>query len=268
MKLAVNYSDEAALLLAQGRVRVDLLKSTEWPDMLAASQALCATYVHFDLRAGDGRLREADWPGVRDLLARTASRHVGVHLCPMPAHFPGRAPDDPTLQEDVLERLIGEVSLAVERFGAAGVLVENMPYWGGADPYVVRPAVTPAVIRRVVEATGCGLLLDIAHARIAATTLGWDVRAYIASLPVDRLGEIHISGVRDVNGRTMDHMPLTDEDWDLTQWALDRIRGGDWAEPYVAAFEYGGTGKPFKWRSDSAVIESHLLRLAEMVASA
>ena len=36
----------------------------------------------------------------------------------------------------------------------------------------MRPSVEPEVITRVVEESGCGLLLDISHARIVANYLG------------------------------------------------------------------------------------------------
>jgi len=60
-------------------------------------------------------------------------------------------------------------------------------------------------------------------------------------------------------------MQLGEEDWSFFTWAMDRIRAGDWSTPWMVAFEYGGIGDPFKWRSESSVIAEQVPRLYDMV---
>jgi hypothetical protein len=45
---------------------------------------------------------------------------------------------------------------------------------------------------------------------------------------------------------------------------MQQIASGAWSRPWCAAFEYGGTGEPFAWRSESSVIASDLPRLDEL----
>ncbi len=111
----------------------------------------------------------------------------------------------------------------IDHFGSENVILENANY----DPNYQVPTlvIQPEVISRVVAESGCGLLLDLAHARMSAVYLGIDMREYISRLPVHALRELHVAGTRYVaeQQRLVDHYPMTDEDWSLTEWALDNI---------------------------------------------
>jgi len=80
------------------------------------------------------------------------------------------------------------------------------------------------------------LLLDISHARITSDTLGIDYEEYIEKLPLDRLHEVHITGVRRYHGFLEDHFEMQAEDWPSVEWAAERIRLGAWREPEIVAF--------------------------------
>ena len=49
-------------------------------------------------------------------------------------------------------------------------------------------------LARVLEATGCGLLLDVSNVAVSAMNHGFDPIAFLAALPLDRVGEIHLAG--------------------------------------------------------------------------
>lgn len=49
-------------------------------------------------------------------------------------------------------------------------------------------------LARVLAATGCGLLLDVANVAVSATNHGFDPAGWLAALPLDRVGEIHLAG--------------------------------------------------------------------------
>jgi len=51
-----------------------------------------------------------------------------------------------------------------------------------------------AFIRRVVEATGCGLILDVNNVVVSATNLGYAPEGYIDAFPMEAVGEIHLAG--------------------------------------------------------------------------
>lgn len=268
MEFAVNYSPEAAGLLADGRIAFDRFKLPDWPDLISEARPHAPVYVHFPLGAGGPTPEATDWDEVARLREETATPLVNLHLRPSGLRFPGMAPGttDPADREAVAAALVADVSRACERFGADSVAVENTIYRGPAGT-LPRPGVEPEVITAVVERTGCGLVLDLAHARITAPALGLDARGYLARLPLQRLRELHVTGVRTVDGRPQDHLPLTDADWELFDQALDDIRAGRWRRPWVVAFEYGGVGPAFRWRSDDGVLAEQVPRLAQAVGA-
>jgi hypothetical protein len=122
----------------------------------------------------------------------------------------------------------------------------------------IRYAADSEVFSKVIEDTDCLLLLDLAHARITADTLGVDVRDYISSFPLDRLVELHITGIRNYGGVLTDHFGMADRDWALFNWALAQIKAGKWRKPEIVAFEYGGVGEVFVWRTDINVLRTQV----------
>jgi uncharacterized protein (UPF0276 family) len=269
---ALNYSVEAADLLRQGQIAPDRFKCPDWPDMIAEAQQFAPVYVHFALRAGAGTLAATDWARVAALLEQCDTPYVNVHLAPMQPDMPHIPLDttDPAHAAAIRERLLHDVGAVVEQFGAERVSVENVPYFGHIpDTYpILRPAAEPALIRQVLEETGCGLLLDLSHARIAARYLGYDEQEYVAALPTERLRELHITGLRKIDALWHDHMPMVGDDWPAFAWALERIAAGAWARPWVVSFEYGGVGGPFVGRSEAAVIAEQVPRLMQMMHAA
>ncbi len=261
MKLALNYSAPAAELVRQGQIAIDLYKCPDWPDVVAVARAEHPVYVHFDLWAGSGRLDAIDWNRVENFLVQTGTRFANLHLAPRETDF---EPGHPLDEEVVIERVFHDVISAVKRFGPERVIVENAPHRfpGGV---ILRPAVDPDVISRLVREIGCGFLLDLSHARIAARQLGLDEREYVARMPVDHLRELHITGLDHDGQYWRDHMPLTDEDWTEADWAMARIHAGEWAEPAIVALEYGGVSSAFAWRSDPAVMAAQAPRLLALV---
>jgi uncharacterized protein (UPF0276 family) len=160
--------------------------------------------------------------------------------------------------------MIADTRAAIERLGRDRVIVENIP-WFGAEGEFHRPSVESAVIDEVFRTTDAGFLLDLSHARIAAHYLGVDPRKYIQSLPEQALRELHVTGVRMHETRLADHLDLQDEDWEIFDWAMERIARGEWARPWMVAFEYGGIGEPFKWRSSIDVLREQAPRMYEKV---
>jgi uncharacterized protein len=77
--------------------------------------------------------------------------------------------------------------------------------------------------------TGCALLCDVNNIAVSAHNHGWDAQTYLAALPADSIGEIHIAGhaVREIgNGATLridDHgSAVPEEVWRLLDTALAR----------------------------------------------
>ena len=267
MQLAINYSTQAAALLAAGQIHLDRFKCPDWPDMIAEAQAMLPVAVHFTLTAGSGKLKKtADWDFIAGLLAQTNTPYVNLHLAPTLKDFPDFSVADLSEAEarKVFKAMRKDVRAAVREFGADRVIVENVPYRGHQDK-VFRTAVEPDRIQEIFADTGCGLLLDISHARISAHYLGLESFDYMEQLPLHQIKELHFTGLHDLDGYLQDHLPVLDEEWPVLEQILERIRSGRWAEPWLLSFEYGGVGDKFADRSDSAVMAAQVPRLHRMV---
>jgi uncharacterized protein (UPF0276 family) len=168
--------------------------------------------------------------------------------------------------ERVLNVILSDVMGVVEQFGPKRVILENSPY-RREEGNTMRLCVMPDLITRLVNETGCGLLLDISHAIITSYCLGMDADEYISKLPMDQLKEMHFAGVHQhkTTGRWMDHLSTQETDWYWLDWVLKRIHSGECNSPWLLAFEYGGVGGPFEWRSNPEVMLEQVPKLYEHI---
>lgn len=265
MLFSLNYSTEMDALVRAGAIRIDRVKCAEWPEMIALARQIAPVYVHFRVLSGQGLLTEAQLDAVARLRDETDTPYVNTHIAPRMSDV--RDPNDPEAVYDVVARDIAQL---VDRFGAEWVIAENIPYPETPKEHPKPLLASDAdLIRRIIEATGCGLLLDLGHARRVAEHLAIDPKRYIEKLPVKRLGELHITGLGyDPNGHRVDHLPMREDDWELLAWALAHIQSGAWGKPWSVSCEYGGMGEPFKWRSEAAVIAREAPRMWAMVQAA
>lgn len=106
------------------------------------------------------------------------------------------------------------------------ILIENPSgYLRFAASTIPEAEFLAALARR----TGCGLLCDLNNIHVTAQNLGLDALAYLAALPGDAVGELHLAGhsMSDADGRTLlidDHgSPVSPAVWALYEQALDRF---------------------------------------------
>jgi len=106
------------------------------------------------------------------------------------------------------------------------ILVENISSYVG----FARSTMTePQFLSELVQRTGCGLLLDINNVYVSAHNMGFDAKAYIAALPGEAIGEIHLAGF--IENETPDGPVLIDHHgscvapqvWSLYCFALRRF---------------------------------------------
>jgi len=129
------------------------------------------------------------------------------------------------------QRLAHQVE-QVKKVLSVPVILENMSSLPEPNGRYA-PEADPRLLGDVIEATGSGLLLDLAHARIGAQAMQMGVHEFIKLLPLDRLQQVHVSGVRWRAGALFDaHQSLEEEDYALLEWVLERAR------PRVVTLEY------------------------------
>ncbi len=293
MKFALNYSLPALALWRDDPSAFDLLKLPAWDRLVAEVSAVYPAYIHFPLKVTGGAgivydgetKRPVDFSRLERLMLQTATPLVNLHLAPAIRHNPDLTPDDfsPPAVEEITRRMICDVSSLTRHFGAENIIVEN----DTGDPGIVNAAILPEVIETVIRETGCGLLLDLAHARIAARTLKLEAKDYLSRLPTGRIREIHITGIQYLGpewqarlnaagaiapkkisryrDRWMDHLPMTSADWDFIAWAGEQIHSGAWREPWVTSCEYGGVGGFFEAVLDESVLREQVPRLGKIL---
>jgi uncharacterized protein len=267
MNFAINYSPQASSLLNEEKIQLDYFKCPDWPELIAQAQQLRPAAVHFEIIASAGCLSQKDWSLVDRLLEETGTYYINLHLASNIKDFPGFdiISQEPAQRREIIDKLLADVCAVVGRYGPERVIAENIPYRGIPGHPILRPAGEPEVIREVIETAGCGLLLDISHARMSAHYLGMDEYEYMQRLPVTRLRELHFAGIHVIHGILRDHLSIQPQDWLALEWVLENIHRGEWSEPWMLAFEYGGVGEIFEWRSDLQVIAEQVPRLYQMV---
>ena len=239
MLFAINWSPEAAELLTEGAIEIDIYKCPTWVDVVEKAQAQRPAYTHLPLTIGRNQYPDWDFADIENWLAKTDTRFINSHIIPSTPHFT----DDITL-DDLSEALTKEVEILVRHFGAERVIIENCPYsdFGIRDGYIPQ-GMQPQLLQNITEATGCGLLLDVSHALLTCEKWEQDWHDYINALPVHQICEMHITGIGTwSNGDRGDHVPLTNSDWVNIEWCFEQIRAEKWAAPQIVAFEYGGIG--------------------------
>ena len=123
-------------------------------------------------------------------------------------------------REDAAEHTAARIRAVVARVGRP-FLLENPSY------YAVMPGSDldeATFLREVLERADCGLLLDVNNVYVNAQNHGYDPRAFLDALPLERVGQVHLAGHQagpvaliDTHGSAVPE-PV----WALFQELLDR----------------------------------------------
>jgi uncharacterized protein len=220
------------------------------------------------------------------LLAQTGTPYINVHLGVQPSDYPNwlvTPTPDPAFIDMLIENTLRDLEPVIRRFGADKVMAENDHTGNGLYR---REIIEPTFISRVIEEAGCGFLLDLSHARLAAQYLGVDAHDYINQLPVKRLREVHMTGIQiydetwqrkvrgagvnpdplqAYNGHPVDHLPMIQADWDFVARSIEQIHASEWATPWIVSYEYGGVGPLWQALTDQTALLDQIPRLYNIV---
>ncbi len=80
-------------------------------------------------------------------------------------------------------------------------------------------------LAEVARRADCGILLDVNNVFVSSQNHGWDAHAYLAAIPVDRVGQIHLAGHTDHGSHLLDthDEPVCAAVWDLYAAAVARF---------------------------------------------
>lgn len=264
MLLGCNYSKELIKLISDRKVKVDYIKLglyEMYEEGFEVSRKLSPVLLHgvggsIEEHAGMESIDSINWQSINNAVKHFNSPHLGFHLFSTTQDWNGEIVSD----DKVVNRMI-EVTKVWTNNICVPFLIENLPYYLNSGHF---PCVSePNVIKTVCNEANVGLLLDIAHARVAASNRQEDIFSYLTSLPLDRVKEIHVVGVQETenDGLRDSHLEMQEEDYSLLKWTLERTK------PHVVTLEYGGPGSLFEWRSDIEVLERQLVRLMKICES-
>ena len=267
--LAANYSAQLVSLLKDDDNAVDAVKVSEFYSLshvalyrsLPAPKPFVLHGLCQDTRfrrcpsLGMAGFRESiSIPALREALDLCRPWYISAHL----EHYSHVHPPP----EEFIDRLASDVRFISDLTGLP-VHLENthcsvtQPGRATNAPYMC----DPSFIRRALARTGSKLLLDLAHAQVAAWRRGESALEYIMSLPLELVDEIHVNSPAMVDGELRDkHVEMTEEGYSLLNTILRH------SQPKAVSLEYGGLGPTFENRSDKDALLRQLRRLSQMLA--
>lgn len=101
-------------------------------------------------------------------------------------------------------------------------LVENVTYYMAVSKSEMSEAV---FITEVLEAADCGLLLDVSNVVLNAGNHGFDAIDFLDSIPLNRVGQLHLGGYEKDGDVLLDThaKPVSDDTWQFYREVLQRI---------------------------------------------
>jgi uncharacterized protein len=145
--------------------------------------------------------------------------------------------------EELLQLLIERAQAAADILGSP-LLLEN----GTVHTPVPEPDMSEVeFLNRLTAESGCRLLLDLHNLFVNAVNLGIDPFAFLDSLDLAAVEEVHIAGGNELHGTYLDSHagPCPDEVWDLLAVVVPRaphLRGitFEFHESYFSTLGIGG----------------------------
>ena len=173
---------------------------------------------------------------------RTRTPWIGEHLAFVTADPLSSGDNTPTaltytvcpqLSEETIEQVVQNLAVLESRFDEP-LILENSPQ------YFTVPGSTMSMvdfIDAVFQRSNVGLLLDLTHFFITMLNTGKDALTEIEKLPLERVVEIHISGLNVQSGIAWDDhaTPAPPPVFELLDRVLERVR------PKAVTFEYNWT---------------------------
>jgi len=136
-----------------------------------------------------------------DALARAVEpAWISDHLCWGTAHGINAHDLLPLpYTEEALAHVAGRVEMVQERLGRR-ILLENPSSYLMLDGDMAEHEFLAELARRA----DCGILLDVNNVFVSAHNHGWDPQAYLAAMPAERVGQIHLAGHSEDGGLLID----------------------------------------------------------------
>jgi uncharacterized protein (UPF0276 family) len=199
--VGLGYRTELKEAILAHREQIDFLEIITdnyltSPGAQAALEDLCALFpvIPHGVGLSIGSLMPLDrsyLQGIKRISDLTGSPYYSEHLCM--TRVPGRdighlAPL--WFTEELLQHVIRRV-LTLQDYLGKPLILENVTYMLEIPQSTMSQT---EFFRRLVEATGCGVLLDITNVFINATNHHFDAKQFIRDMPLSHLVQVHLAG--------------------------------------------------------------------------
>jgi uncharacterized protein len=188
--------------------------------------------------AGSRRCNNRTLHEIKQWVDTTRTPWIGEHLAFVRAEKPKRVGDDalharndeyevgytvsPSMNEATVQRVVQAYRTYSSHFGLE-LLLENSPVYFSAPGSTLSQS---DFINEICSRSSARLLFDITHFYITSKHMGFDPHSELMSLPLERIREIHISGVDKQGGMYWDNhadrAPAIA--YDLLEAILDKTR--------------------------------------------
>jgi uncharacterized protein (UPF0276 family) len=123
--------------------------------------------------------------------------------------------------EEALAQVVRRVDRVQERLGRR-ILLENVSSYVG---FAHSAMPEWEFLTAVAERADCGILLDVNNVYVSSVNHGFDAAAYLAGVPVGRVGQMHLAGHSDHGTHLLDthDAPVCDAVWELYRAAVRRF---------------------------------------------
>jgi uncharacterized protein len=161
---------------------------------------------------GTDPLRSDYLSGLRAFLDRTGSPWHSDHLC-FSTHGGVVLHDllPVAFKRAEVRRIADRIKRAQDAI-ARPLAIENVSFY----MFPGKPEMTEAeFIASVCEQADCGLMLDVNNAWVNATNHGWDIDAWMRTVPLDRVVQMHVAG----------HDWFTEDDFALKERPANKDEG-------------------------------------------
>jgi uncharacterized protein (UPF0276 family) len=199
--VGLGYRSELRAGILANRERVNFLEIItdnylREPSDLAALEELCSLFPVIphgvDLSIGSVMPPETSYlQAIKRVSDLTRAPYYSEHLCM--TRVPGRdighlAPL--WFTEELLQHVTDRV-LRLQDFLGKPLVLENVTYTLEIPHSTLSQT---EFFRRLVETTGCGVLLDVTNVFINATNHHFDPDAFLSQMPLDHLVQVHLAG--------------------------------------------------------------------------
>ncbi|MFN8390039.1 MAG: DUF692 domain-containing protein [Bdellovibrionota bacterium] len=151
---------------------------------------------------------ELDAPWTSDHLCFTMVDHTNLNeLIPLP------------FTKECAENIIDRVKKVQDLLGRPFLLENVTRYLTISD----REMSESEFISTIAEKADCGILLDVTNVHLNSLFHGYDAYEFIRSLPLDRVGQMHLAGWESDDGQIIDShdAPVPPEVWELFRKTLE-----------------------------------------------